>query len=279
MRSKNLCAWCFVCALAGCAGNGEGLDENGRPDDGSGGVLEPTFQSIQDHVFTPICTGCHAGAAAPLGLRLDEGASYALLVNTASVEVPSLRRVQPGNPDASYLIQKLEGTAAVGSRMPLNGTPLPSETIAVIRQWIANGAQNAVSFGAQNTVPQVAAVSPKEGDTLSASPADIVIAFDTEVDASLLQANLLVLRASGGDGGFAEGNEIALPVDVAVRSSQPTVLVITPRQALTPDTYQLMLSGTQPLALADLQGRAIDGDGDQAPGGDFVLKFSVETKP
>jgi len=131
-------------ALAGCGGgSGEGLDANGRPLSENGGgtnPLRPTFTSIQANVLTPMCVGCHAGAAAPAGLRLDEGSSYALLVGIASAEVGSLQRVAPGNPGASYLIQKLEGSAAVGARMPLGGPYLDPATIAVIRQWIADGA-------------------------------------------------------------------------------------------------------------------------------------------
>lgn len=79
-------------ALAGCAGNGEGLDPNGRPvTAGSSTPLTPDLQSIQDHVFTPICTQCHVGAAAPLGFRLDADSAYAMLVNAPSVEVPGWR--------------------------------------------------------------------------------------------------------------------------------------------------------------------------------------------
>lgn len=133
----------LAAALAGCGGgSGEGLDANGRPlgEGGAGGPLEPTFASIQANVFTPVCTGCHAGAAAPVGLRLDAGSSYDLLVGVGSGEVGSLQRVNPGNPDASYLIQKLEGSAAVGVRMPYGGPYLDDATIAVIRQWIAAGA-------------------------------------------------------------------------------------------------------------------------------------------
>jgi hypothetical protein len=56
--------------------------------------------------------------------------------------VPTLQRVTPGNPDASYLIQKLEGTPGiVALRMPRNAPPLDQTTISVIRQWISNGAQ------------------------------------------------------------------------------------------------------------------------------------------
>lgn len=146
-RELRVSAWAAAAGaamlLAGCGGgSGEGLDSNGRPvgEGGGGGALQPTFASIQANVFTPICTGCHAGAAAPVGLRLDAASSYELLVGVASGEVGSLQRVNPGNPDASYIIQKLEGSAAVGARMPFGGPYLDDATIAVIRQWIAAGA-------------------------------------------------------------------------------------------------------------------------------------------
>jgi hypothetical protein len=75
--------------LAGCgSGNGEGLDEGGQPV-APAPPANTDFQQIQDTVFTPICTACHAGAAAPRGLRLDAANSYAMLVNVASVEVPA----------------------------------------------------------------------------------------------------------------------------------------------------------------------------------------------
>lgn len=277
-----LWALCMCCALSACAGSGEGLDENGRPaGEDDSGTLQPTFQSIQDNVFTPICTGCHAGAGAPVGLRLDAGSSYALLVNAASAEVPSLQRVTPGNPDASYLIQKLEGTAAVGSRMPLNGPPLPAATIAVIRQWITDGAQSSSATGmstkTQFASAQLTPVSPMSGEVVPATTRDIVVASNVELDTSLLQAGLITLRASGGDGEFDAGNESVVPAEVRVRSQQPTVLAITPAtQALPPDTYELRISGTDPVALADYNARTIDGDGDGTAGGDFVLRFTVE---
>ena len=68
-------------------------------------------------------------------------ASFAALVGVASLEVPSLSRVLANDPDNSYLIQKLEGTAAVGARMPLGGAALDPAVIANIRTWISNGAQ------------------------------------------------------------------------------------------------------------------------------------------
>jgi len=60
--------------------------------------------------------------------------------NGRSMQVGSLNRVTPGNPDNSYLIQKLEGTAAGGSRMPQGGPFLDQATVDMIRQWITDGA-------------------------------------------------------------------------------------------------------------------------------------------
>ena len=68
-------------------------------------------------------------------------ASFANLVNVSSVQQPSLLRVAPGDADASYLVQKIEGTAAVGSRMPLGGGALDAATIDAIRAWIDSGAE------------------------------------------------------------------------------------------------------------------------------------------
>jgi hypothetical protein len=142
-----LIALLLVLSLNGCAGNGKGLDENGNPV-GSGGddnlpvAFPPTFTNIQQNVFNSICIQCHIGAAAPVGLILDEQNSYNLLVNVISNERPDTFRVQPGNPDNSYLIRKLEGGPDIaGAQMPLNLTPLSQESINAIRVWISQGAQ------------------------------------------------------------------------------------------------------------------------------------------
>jgi uncharacterized membrane protein len=66
-----------------------------------------------------------------------------LLVGARSSEVPSVQRVKSGDPNASYLVQKIEGHAAEGVRMPASGPPLSRENIELIRQWIADGARGA----------------------------------------------------------------------------------------------------------------------------------------
>src|SRR5277367_3174298 len=112
--------WAALGVLAGavgCAGNGDGLDQNGQPitpgGGGSTGPITATFQSIQENVFTPICSKCHIGASAPEGLQLDASHSYNSLVGVPSVEDPSLLRVKPGDPDDSYMVHKIEGAPGI----------------------------------------------------------------------------------------------------------------------------------------------------------------------
>ena len=100
-----------------------------------------SFAAQIQPIFNGNCTRCHTGPGAPRGLRLDPANSYANLVNVASSEVPSLKRVKPGDDDNSYLVQKIEGTAAVGARMPLGVAPLSAANIALIRRWIVEGAR------------------------------------------------------------------------------------------------------------------------------------------
>src|ERR1700734_375221 len=136
MQIERLKAWAALliasCA-AGCAGNGQGLDQNGQPisagGGSSGGPITADLQSIQDNIFTPICTKCHIGAGAPEGLQLDAAHSYALLVGVPSAEVPTTLRVKPGDPTNSYIIQKLQNSAGiVGAQMPFGGPYLPQST-------------------------------------------------------------------------------------------------------------------------------------------------------
>ena len=67
---------------------------------------------------------------------------YDELVNRASSEKPDLLRVNPGNPDESYLMHKLEGREGiVGGRMPLASKPFSEAALGLVRMWIAGGAR------------------------------------------------------------------------------------------------------------------------------------------
>jgi hypothetical protein len=275
------CALASVALATGCAGDGEGLDENGRPvgEGGGGPGAVPLFTQIQNTIFTPICTQCHVGATAPVGLRLDAANSYALLVGRASVEVPGILRVSPGNPDGSYLVQKIEGRAAVGGRMPLGGPPLPQASIDLIRQWISQGAVAPTAAGGPAQPMQVVSTIPGADEEIEGASSVMVI-FSSAVDASLAGTGVFELRASGGDGSFAEGNETAIGLArIDVSLSNPTVVTLGLNQPLAPDSYQLVVHGTGPTVLADVHAHALDGDANGTAGGDFRAGFSVTGKP
>ena len=63
-----------------------------------------------------------------------------------------MKRVEPGDPAASWLMQKLDGTqsdftaqcvgGSCGSQMPIGQPPLSPAVRDAIRTWIANGAVN-----------------------------------------------------------------------------------------------------------------------------------------
>lgn len=212
------------------------------------------------------------GAGAPTGLRLDAGNSYALLVNVPSTQVPALLRVKPGDPDNSYLVQKIDGRAAVGGRMPLGRPALPQASIVLVRSWIAGGAQmnSAVddgSFSIRSTIPAADEVSV-------AAVKELQIVFNSEIDTSLVRSAGIRIEASGGDGSFAEGNEVILPIaDARVSPANARVLMVYPATPLLGDDYRLVINESAGISLADNAARALDGDGDGQAGGVFTLTF------
>jgi hypothetical protein len=254
----------LMLALVACsAGNGEGLDQNGQPIP----IVAPAnsdFQEIQATVFTPICTQCHIGANAPQGLRLDAANSYAMLVSVASSEVPNLQRVNPGNPDQSYLVQKVQGNAMVGGRMPLGQAALPQDRIDLIRSWIAAGAPPA-SVAPNNLT--VTSVIPAPGEVAAAGLAKLTVVFARDIDATL---------ASSGTFEVRDGFDQAVPVAAArVPQGRPNVVELTLARALPAGSYQLAIRGQGSVALADNAGHVLDGDADGVAGGDFLMSFDV----
>lgn len=116
--------------------------------------LQPTLSSIQREIFgatdssgRAACTQCHTNIGrnpSVAGFLLTEGQSYQSLVGRTSVNRAGAVNVIPGDPENSYLVQKLEGRAGItGLRMPRNGPPyLTAGQIAIIRRWIQLGAKN-----------------------------------------------------------------------------------------------------------------------------------------
>jgi hypothetical protein len=247
------------------------------------GGFGANFSEIQANVFTPNCatSNCHAGANLQAGLDLSAASSYAMLVGVASTQSAGVQRVNPGNPNNSYLIQKLEGAGASGSRMPPSG-PMPQSEIDTIRQWITDGAID--DRVAANTPIRVTSLSVVPGSTLTTTPNQITAGFDRDLDAATVNANTFILQGSNNDGVFGDGD------DIAIAAASVTVPGANPRSAvfslagvmLADDTYRVRLLGTGASIIMDLDANALDGEfsgafpsGNGVAGGDFAAQFTV----
>ena len=123
------------CAVAACDGSGV------EPGDVS-------FSQQVQPILTDRCAfgGCHASTSPAADQSLAEGLAYVNVVNVPSQELPSMDRVEPGDPDQSYLVHKIQGThldmGGSGLRMPRGQEPLSDDQIRLIRAWIQQGARN-----------------------------------------------------------------------------------------------------------------------------------------
>lgn len=132
---------------------------------------ESTFAHIERRIFGPRgCRAetCHGSAAGAGGLDLRTGRSYDSLVGIAAANAAAAAdgklRVAPGDPDASFLLDKLSGelTAAEGAQMPDVGRALNAGELDLVRAWIAAGAP---------ATGRVAGASCLPPDTFVAAPA------------------------------------------------------------------------------------------------------------
>src|SRR4051794_41981630 len=110
----------FCCiAFAACGKLKELPTEPGGP---GGEPVDPTatFTRVQNEIFTPTCAqlGCHDRLGHQESQILAPGSAYANTVNITSNQMPSLKRVMPGDPANSYLYRKITGAGITGDRMP-----------------------------------------------------------------------------------------------------------------------------------------------------------------
>jgi hypothetical protein len=277
-------------SIAACAGNGNGLDANGQPlSAGSSGSLPPLsadFASIQANIFTPICSVCHIGGGAPEGLRLDAADSFNLLVGVPSTEVPSLLRVKPGDPDNSYIIQKLEGHAAVGAQMPF-GCPstqpcLTTTTIAFIRQWITDGAQPAAAAATVHAAAPLAVTSivPDDVEPVSESPPQIMMAFNQDLDVTQIDGrSMQIEKIVPGESSASTLVSEVVPARVSVSSANLRALMVWPSRRLVSGHYRLVIAAGAPTQVSDMAGNTLALGAPSESGESVISNFDVEVRP
>lgn len=170
----------------GCAEDGSLPSPDPSPSPG----ISVSFARVQQEVFDAGCTagGCHATGANAGGLVLEEGRSWANIVgvvpaNQAAAQA-NLLLVSPGQPEGSFLYRKLTGEIGPGqgSRMPLGAPILEERRIALVRQWIEEGAAPAANPtatatrgesppGTSTATPPIEPSVPRPSPSATASPA------------------------------------------------------------------------------------------------------------
>jgi len=149
----------LLAICAGCSGDGSTLGPDGRPvdgdsdangaddsdangaDDSDASTTDITLAQISEQIFALKCVGCHGGGSPSANMSLESGVVAAEIINVASSQRSDLKRIDPGNPDGSYLLIKLRADdGIVNQQMPLGGGALSDEQIEMVRKWIAGGA-------------------------------------------------------------------------------------------------------------------------------------------
>lgn len=135
---------------------------------------------------------------------------------------------------------------------------------------------------ADTTPPTVDNLVPAPGATVTAPPSQLLATFSENISPATLTTSTFVLEASGGDGTFGDGNEIAISASSITYDPGTFTATFNISGLLTDETYQVTLDD----AITDLAGNPLDGEylgafpsGDGAAGGDFVSTFILVDAP
>lgn len=104
-----------------------------------------SFAADVQPIFTASCAqnGCHKGNNAQQNLDLSVGKSYQALVGVAAQQCNDGRkRVLPGQPSESYLMDKMMDVDLCGGTQMPKLAMLPANELEAITNWICQGAPN-----------------------------------------------------------------------------------------------------------------------------------------
>lgn len=288
MKSK-LVVLLLALGLVGCgAGSGEGLDENGDPVVGVTPTPTPgttptptpsptpeppdgaTLADIQTEIFDSPCAICHTGTGAPQGLRLDsEDNSYNFLVGAdgegvPANQVPELLRVESGNPDDSYIVRKVEGGPdIIGGQMPLGMTPLSADQIAMIRDWITNGAPRTGTGTTATGISKTSIVNKSESVIFQ-------LRFSRAVQEETLTEDLVqVYFLSNGE------QRLAYPEEFSLRIAKRQLEIQINQPVVDAESFAVVINDPTLSSVLDTEGRMIDGDNNNVDGGAYRYDYPL----
>ena len=135
MRARLFIGLVFVVALALSACQSKKIDNTMVVDPGGPVSFAQDIQPI----FSSSCggAGCHINQQTN-GVELT---NYAQVMNSIGVQYGAAI-VDPGAPDGSPLVDKVEANPEFGVRMPQNRAPLSAQQVSLIRTWIEEGAED-----------------------------------------------------------------------------------------------------------------------------------------
>ena len=193
-------------------------------------------------------------------------------------------RVKPGDPVNSYIIQKLQGHAAVGAQMP-DGCPtsqpcLTDTQIGFIQQWITNGAPPAATTtaaAAQSAPLAVTSIVPDSMESVNAAPPQVMVAFNHELDVSQLATHSAHFEklAPGATPVIMD----QVPARMSVSSANLRALMIWPALALPAGHYRLVVDATSSSQISDIAGQQVPLGAPDERGEAVISTFDVEAHP
>ncbi len=96
---------------------------------------KPVEAVVKNHCLE---VGCHAGRYPAAGVSLDPDLAGLAAFDRPAQTNPSFKIIDPAEPEKSYLLMKLRGSAGIeGGRMPLRRDPLSEAEIKTIADWLA----------------------------------------------------------------------------------------------------------------------------------------------
>jgi len=294
----------FIILVSGCeSGSGEDLNEQGRPleevvviidedEPPTEGGIQPTLSSIQEHVFTPICSTCHGGANPAAGQNLSSiENTIANLINVDSSNA-EFKRVLPGDALNSYLYLKITGNSLAGSRMPLGGSALPEEAINAIKLWIDNGALLPQSSNFPAIVSQVSREDKSRSKTIhryddtGESSIDyqwqqegslvVVFMFNKSMNFEGLSVDELLVKATNSDVLQTNNSWFLAAENMELNIINDHSLQLNLTQ-LSSDLTHLNIQLNNPTisSLTTRLGQQLDGDENGTEGGVFTYELSL----
>ncbi|MHB9048698.1 MAG: dockerin type I domain-containing protein, partial [Pirellulales bacterium] len=136
----------------------------------------------------------------------------------------------------------------------------------------------AVQIQVTPATPRVVAMAPMPGTTVGSGLGTLRLSFSQALDLATVISSSFQILGSGGDGTFADGNEVPVGIAAVYWDAVSDTVVIDPVSYFPVDTYQLTATDN----LRGVGGRQLDGDfagdfptGDGLPGGNFTATFDI----